>query len=125
MRASDPITAAKLAALSVKHQPSPTVAIITPATAGPTVRATFTSTELRLTALRRCSAPTSSIMNDCRAGFSNALFRPSRAARIPMCQTWTLWVRVRPARIRAWMPIADCSPIIALRLSTRSAMTPP
>ena len=51
--ASEATTGMKLAALTRKQTPSPTVAISTPATAGPMTRATLTSTELRLTALRR------------------------------------------------------------------------
>ena len=51
-----------------------------PAIAGPTARATLTSTEFRLTALRRSSGPTSSSTNACRAGFSKQLFMPSRNA---------------------------------------------
>ena len=122
---SESTTATKLAALTRKQTPSPTVAMRIPATAGPIARATLTSTELRLTALRRCSAPTSSIMNDWRAGFSKALLRPSRAARIPISHTWTTPVTVSSPRISAWTPIALCSAIIRRRLSTRSATTPP
>ncbi len=122
---SEATTATKLPALTRKQTPSPTLAIRIPATAGPTVRATLTSTEFRLTAFRRCSGPTSSIMNDCRAGFSNALLRPSRAARAPICHTCTVPVTVSRPRIRAWTPIALWSAIIILRLSTRSAITPP
>ena len=47
-----------------EHQPTPTVAIKSPATAGPTARATLTKVEFRLTALRRASAPTISRTND-------------------------------------------------------------
>ena len=119
------ITATKLAALTRKQTPSPTLAMSRPATAGPTVRATLTSTELRLTALRRCLEPTISIMNDWRAGFSKALLRPSRAASTPISQRCTDPVTVSRPRISAWMPIALCSAIIVRRLSTRSAITPP
>ena len=118
-------TGMKLKALTRKQTPSPTVAMRIPAIAGPIARATLTSTELRLTALRRCSAPTSSIMNDWRAGFSKALLRPSIAARIPICHTSTSPVTVSTPRISAWTPIMLCSPIIMRRLSTRSAITPP
>ena len=79
---SEPTTAAKLAAFSRKHQPSPTVAIMTPATAGPTARAALTSVELRLTAFRSSSGPTISSTNACRDGFSKQLLRPSRSARM-------------------------------------------
>ncbi len=80
-------TPTKLAALIKKQTPSPTVASKIPATAGPTERATLTITELRLTALRTCSGPTISDMNDCRAGFSKALLKPSSAASTPISQT--------------------------------------
>ncbi len=63
MLISEKTTATKLTAFSMKHQPSPTVAISTPAIAGPTARAAFTSVELRLTAFRRLSAPTISSTN--------------------------------------------------------------
>ncbi len=122
---SEATTATKLAALARKHHPSPTLAIISPATAGPSVRATLTSTELRLTALRRCSEPTISSMNDCRAGFSKALLTPSSSASTPICHTWMEWVSVRMPRISAWIPIALWSATIVRRLSTRSAITPP
>ena len=122
---SEATTATKLAALMRKQTPSPTVAIRIPATAGPIMRATLTSTELRLTALRRCSGPTISSMNDWRDGFSNALLRPRSAARMPICQTWTDPVTVSTPRISACTPIAVWSAIISRRLSTRSATTPP
>jgi hypothetical protein len=122
---SEATTAAKLAALIRKHTPLPTLAMSTPATAGPMVRATLTRTELRLTALRRCSGPTSSSMNDCRAGFSKALLRPSSTARSPISHTRIAPVTVSTPRMRAWTPIALCSAIIMRRLSIRSAITPP
>ena len=105
--------------------PSPTVAIRMPATAGPTDRATLTSTELRLTALRRCSGPTSSSMNDWRDGFSNALLSPSRAASTPISHTCTTPVTVSSPSASACKPIAVWSAIIRRRLSIRSAITPP
>ena len=115
----------KLTALRRKQTPSPTAAISSPATAGPSTRATLTSVELRLTALRRCSGPTSSSMNDCRAGFSNALLSPSSAARTPISQIRTAPVTVSSPRISACTAITDCSATISVRLSTRSATTPP
>ncbi len=124
-RTSEAITAAKLRALSKKHHPSPAEAISRPATAGPIARATFTSTELRLTALRRCSGPTISSMNACRAGFSKALLSPSSSASAPICQSSTEPLSVSAASTAACTPIAACSAIISFRLSTRSATTPP
>ena len=92
---------------------------------GPTTRATLTSTELRLTALRRCSGPTISSMNDWRAGFSKALLRPSSAASTPISQTRTSPVTVSSPSTSACTPIALCRITISRRLSTRSAITPP
>ena len=77
---SEVTTATKLTALSMKHQPSPTVAIRMPATAGPTARAALTRVELRLTALRRSFEPTISSTKDWREGFSKQLLRPSTTA---------------------------------------------
>ncbi len=125
MISSEVTTATKLPELIRKQVPVPTVAISRPAIAGPIARATLTSTELRLTALRRCSAPTISIMNDCRAGFSNALLRPSKQASTPICQTCTEPVTVSNPSTSACTPIALCKTTISLRLSTRSAITPP
>ena len=93
--------------------------------AGPTTRAVLAITEFSVTALRRCSGPTISSMNDWRAGFSKALLRPSRAASTPICQYWTSPVIVSTPRISAWRPIRDCSESITRRLLTRSAITPP
>ena len=124
-RRSELMTATKLPAFSRKQTPTPTPAIRSPPTAGPITRATLTSVEFRLTALRRCSGPTSSSMNDCRAGFSNALLRPSPTASTPISQTRTAPVTVSSPRISACTPIAACNAIIVRRLSTRSAMTPP
>ena len=73
-------TAAKLTALTRKQTPTPTVAMRMPATAGPTARAAFTSTEFSVTALRRSRWPTISRTNAWRAGFSKALFSPSSSA---------------------------------------------
>jgi hypothetical protein len=53
-----------------KHGVVPTVAISTPAMAGPTTRALFTTTPLRLTALDRSSDVTRELMKAWRAGES-------------------------------------------------------
>ena len=54
-----------------------------------------------------------------------ALFRPSRNASTKTSQSCTTWVTVSPTGRGPSTPIIDCRPIISLRLSTRSAMTPP
>ena len=55
-----------------KQTPSPNCATSTPASAGPRMRAPFTSVELRATALVMSSRPTISIRKLWRAGISNA-----------------------------------------------------
>ena len=58
----------KLAAFNAKQGSTPTVAIRTPASAGPTIRAEWTRTLLRLTALTTRSPPTISITKAWRVG---------------------------------------------------------
>ena len=62
-------------------QPEPTAAITTPATAGPTIWATFTDVEFSATAFDRWSSPTRSETKVWRAGESMALTQPDRNAR--------------------------------------------
>ena len=69
----------------------PPAAMMMPAIAAPTARAAFTIVEFRLTALRRSFAPTISSTNDCRAGFSKQLFKPSEMRG-----------RILPRRERDW-----------------------
>ena len=64
-------------------------------------------------------------MNDCRAGFSNALFKPSSAASTPISHRRTDPVTVSTPSTSACTPIATCSAVIRRSLSTRSAITPP
>ena len=92
---------------------------------GPTTRATLTSVELSDTALRRCSGPTISSMKLWREGFSKALLRPSSNASAPISNTVTAPVIVNTPSSSAWTPMAAWRMTISLRLSTRSAMTPP
>jgi hypothetical protein len=56
--------------LTAKHGVVPIVRISTPASAGPTTRALFITTPLRLTALERSSGITREPANACRAGES-------------------------------------------------------
>ena len=69
-------TARKLALLTAKHQPEPTAAITTPASAGPRIRATLKRLELRAIAFGSSSRPTSCIVKFCRAGRSNTTAIP-------------------------------------------------
>ena len=73
-------TATYDAAFTKKQTPSPNTTITTPPMAGPTTREAFITTVLRLTALGRSSRPTISITKVWRAGLSNTLTTPSRAA---------------------------------------------
>jgi hypothetical protein len=74
------ITATVSTALPRKTQPVSVAAMITPASAGPAIRALLKVAELRLTALATSAVPTISTTKDCRAGTSSALATPSRAA---------------------------------------------
>ncbi len=103
---------------------TPTVAIRMPATAGPTARAAFTSTELSVTALRTCSGPTSSITNAWRVGLSNAVATPSSAASTNTSHSCTTPVTVSSPSASASTPMTACTAMIRRRLSTRSAITP-
>ncbi len=96
-------------ALTRKHTDTPTVAIRMPATAGPTARAAFTSTELRLTALRRSSGPTISSTNAWRVGLSKTVQQPSRPASTKTCQTCTRPVAERIPSTSASDPMQACT----------------
>ena len=64
--------------------------IVSPATAGPTIRAALKIAELRATALPMSSRPTISMTNDWRVGMSTAFVQPRAKARRTICQTWTV-----------------------------------
>ena len=64
-----------------KVEAVPTVAMSTPATAGPTTRPVLNMALLSPTALGSSSGPTSSTTNDWRVGMSTMNTRPSRKAR--------------------------------------------
>ena len=78
--ASATITATYDNALSRNVEARPTVAIRTPATAGPTTRPVLNMALFSPTALGTSSGPTSSTTNDCRVGMSTANTSPSRNA---------------------------------------------
>ena len=108
-----------------KHRPVPTTVISTPAMAGPTARAEFTSTLLRLTAFLSSSGPTISWTKDWRTGLSQANTTPSSSARPTTIQSWTTPVNTRRASVRAMIPRAAWVVISRRRLSSRSASSPP
>ncbi len=62
--------------MTAKQGPTPTPAIRMPASAGPTSRADWTMTLLRLTALTTRPGPTISITKLCRVGLSTELTAP-------------------------------------------------
>ena len=62
--------------MSAKQASTPAVAIRTPPIAGPAIRALWTMTLLRLTALTTRSGPTISKTKLCRVGLSTALTAP-------------------------------------------------
>ena len=77
---SDAITALKLAALAMKHHPTPTALTRVAATIGPIARPTLTRVLLSVTALRINRSPTISEMNARRAGLSRAVSVPNASA---------------------------------------------
>ena len=99
--------------------------MITPAIAGPVIRAEWTRTLFRLTALRTRSGPTSSITNACRAGLSTARTRPRRPITTKTIQACAepLTARMKSSIAGTAMPVWVT--ISSLRLSKRSASDPP
>ena len=81
------MTKPKLAALTTKHQPMPTVLTRTAAMVGPMTRTTFTVVLFSVTALRTWSWPTTSWTNACRAGLSTALKMPNMSASTTTCHS--------------------------------------
>ncbi len=69
-------TATNVAALTRNTQPVPIAAIISPATAGPAMRAVLNVMELSATALVSAPGPTISPAKDCRTGASTAAKQP-------------------------------------------------
>jgi hypothetical protein len=101
-------TATYESAFSQKHPASPTAASITPATAGPAIRAMLNAAELSAMPFGRSSRPVISTMIDWRAGRSNVLARPYTTA-----STITIHGRTTPAltthaSATAWSSIVAC-----------------
>ena len=108
-----------------KHQASPTAAIITPATDGPTTRARLNMIELSATALCRSSRPTISTVKDWRVGTSMAFSRPNIRASAATCQISTTPVKVSVASVSACSRKPPCVNSSSVRRSIRSAIVPP
>jgi hypothetical protein len=112
MRWSAAIITANVAALSMKHGATPAAAIIRPASAGPTIRAQWTITLLRLTALTSRPDPTISMTNACRVGLSTAFTDPRAKTSAKTIQGSIAPAAVRPqspsagTAITAWVSIS-------------------
>ena len=96
-----------------KHHPMPTVAMSSPASAGPRIRVPMAMVELRLTALDTCSPGTSSLTRVRRPGPSKVLATPRTVAR-----TYTAAGVTRP--VTDSVPIASALTIITAELSVIS-----
>src|SRR5204863_6211714 len=93
-------------AFSRKHGPTPSVAMTSPAAAGPTMRAEWTSALLRLTALTSRSAPTISIATLWRVGLSTALTEPRAKTSAQTIHGSTAPAAVIAHRVRAGRAIS-------------------
>jgi hypothetical protein len=111
--------------LRAKQGPTPTVAIRIPATAGPTRRAEWTRTLLRLTALTTRSGPTISIAKLCLVGLSTALTVPRTKTSVITIQGATTPLAEIASRASAGAAISAWVTISSRRLAKRSASTPP
>ena len=96
-----------------------------PAAAGPTMRAEWTSALLRLTALTSRSAPTISIAKLWRVGLSTALTEPRAKTSAQTIQGSTVPAAVIAHRIRAGRAMSVWVTISSERLGSRSASRPP
>ncbi len=119
------MTARKLAALMAKQRVTPTVAISTPATAGPVARARLKSDALRETALGSSLRPTISKTKDWRAGVSTTCTAPPTAARRKTSHTVARPLSERMASAAALSIRVLWVATIVIRLSKRSTSGPP
>ena len=108
-----------------KQGATPTRAIRIPAIAGPTRRAEWIRTLLRLTALTTRSAPTISIAKLWRVGLSTALTVPRTKTRTKTIHGATTPATVTPNRARAGIAISAWVTISRRRFGKRSARRPP
>src|SRR5438876_3213815 len=98
MASRAPMTAAKDAAFTRKQGAIPAVAIITPAMAGPMMRADVKLALFNETALATSSGPTIWITKDWRLGLSTTVTQPSRKASTKIIHSRTVLVTVRTPR---------------------------
>ena len=125
MRRSAITITGKVRALSKKHSSTPTVAISTPAMAGPTMRAQCTITLFRLTAFTTRSGPTISITKLWRVGLSTALTTPRANTSANTVHGSTVPLAASAHSSTAGTTIATWVTISSRRLSKRSASSPP
>ena len=104
-----------------KAQPVPKVAMVTPATAGPTICAALNEVELSATALDRSASSTRSDTKVWRAGASKAVAQPDRRANRLTCQSRTNPVTVSNPSAKASAPMMACVVMRSLRRSIWSA----
>ena len=119
------MTARKLAALMAKQRVTPTVAISTPATAGPAARARLKREALSETALGSSFRPTISKTKAWRAGMSTTCTAPPTAARRNTSHTVARPLRERMASTAALSISVVWVATIVIRLSKRSTSGPP
>ena len=125
IRQSARIIAAKVSELRAKQGPTPAIAMTRAASAGPTRRAEWISTLLRLTALTTRSGPTISIAKLCRVGLSIALTEPRTKTSASTIHASTAPAETIAKRARAGNTISAWVTISNRRLSKRSASSPP
>ena len=111
--------------MTAKHGVVPTVAIRTPASAGPITLAPFMMTPLRLTALARSAAGTSWPTNVWRAGPSTTDTRPLPTLRYTMNAMASVPVATPTHSVAASNASAVCVASNNRRRSNRSARAPP
>ena len=111
--------------MSRKHSSTPTVAISTPAIAGPTIRAQCTITLFRLTAFTTRSGPTISMTKLCRVGLSTAFTAPRANTSANTIHGSTAPLAASAQSSTAGTTIATWVTISSRRLSKRSASKPP
>ena len=119
------MTATKLRPFTTNAAPIPIAAIVTPAIAGPAIRAMLNIAEFRATAFATSSRPTISMTKAWRTGMSTAFAQPRRSARTTIIQTCTMPVSVRAASTNARSIIATCTARSVGFFGNASAMTPP
>jgi hypothetical protein len=122
--ASDAITAPKLAALAMKHQPTPAALTRAAATIGPMARPTLTRVLLSVTALRISRWPTISEMNARRAGLSRAVSVPNASATANTIHSWIAPLSTSAPSTSDTAASDDCVSSSSRRLARRSTITP-